>query len=157
MKNTVIILMLLVFTVSLVMWPQPQASGKDKKSEISYNSEPFTIKQLNMDFEKQWYEVQKNYPAVAIAFMHQETALAVFAYQRVDYIKKSIHTCTNISNTSVAAAIGSYMDPHSIDVISCVDELVMCDIRANQDGTASVDEIRRCSNDFSNCWSRRDN
>ena len=86
MKHPAIILTILLFSVFSILESQLQAAEATKNVDISYNKEPNLIKQLNMDFKKQWHGVLRNYPAVAIAFMHQETALAMFVYQRVDYI-----------------------------------------------------------------------
>ena len=152
MKHTLTISIILVLAVALVLWPKPQTFGKNEKAEISYNNKPFMIKQLNMDFEKQWDQVLRNYPAVAIAFMYKEAALAMFVYNRQDIVKKYPSPLPHISNTSVAAAIGPSLDPISVDKTICIDKLIDCDLRASQDGSVSVDEVRGCSNLFSNCW-----
>jgi hypothetical protein len=149
MKRSVISLIILVFLVFSVGGLQSQAAEKTKQTNISYNKKAIKIKQLKKDFKKQWHEVLKNYPAVAIAFMYQEAALASLAYQRVDSVAESVGTYVSISDTLVASAVEI-----SIHLTGCIDKLIMCDLRASSDGSVSVDEVHGCRNSFSNCWTR---
>lgn len=151
MKRSVIFLMILAFSVFSVGGLQPRAAEKTNQVMISYNKKPIKIKQLKKDFKKQWHEVLKNYPAVAIAFMYQEAALASLAYQRIDSFAESVDTYVSISDTSVASAVEI-----SIHLAGCIKKLVMCDLRASSDDSVSVDEVQGCRDSFSNCWTRNE-
>jgi hypothetical protein len=114
-------------------------------TQFKSGKESFTQTELRAAFEKQWPEVQKSYPAVAIVFMLQEGALAS-AVSRDVSLNKALGNYVKVSTTPVAVAIAE-----GWRVAGCLDALVFCDNLAAQDGEYTVDEHRGCSQDFTNC------
>lgn len=127
----------------------PHLDAEELVSKAHAASKRISIKQLQTDFKHQWSEVQKRYPAVAIAFMFQEAALLAVVHQQPESAEVMIGRYVSISGTPILSSAAT-----NLRVKDCLNKLVFCTERASSSGGISVDEVRGCRNAFSNCWTR---
>ncbi|MBU1056240.1 MAG: hypothetical protein KKC46_20800 [Proteobacteria bacterium] len=137
-------LILCSFIFNFAVW------GEESSHKTSYNDKPQAIKKLKKDFQDQWRDVLEKYPAVAIAYMHQEATLIALTQYRLDstYEIKDMVAKTAFLNDSFL----SNKVEAGIKFKNCIDEFIRCDYIAGSDGSYSVGEVGGCRSNFTKCW-----
>ena len=147
MKRNGFILILFAAAVFFLMGFQLQAAEKAKSGKMTFRENPTQNARLKKEFKKQWIEVQKQFPAVAMAFLRQEAAIAALTNYHIETAAESLSRYMETSDTIVATTIKD-----SMRLNGCIEGFRRCDMDAGSDGSFGVEEVKGCRKAFESCW-----
>jgi hypothetical protein len=125
------------------LYAADRAEPADEKTAVAQQK-------LAKAFKKEWPRVQEEYPAVAMAFVRQDVALAAAIWEGAHPATAEATdrvAVTPLPNTTAAMLVATEL--HFSD---CIRQFRLCDARAGSDGSYSVDEVHGCASGVSECW-----